>query len=448
MTEQSTTLFEPRYAKQFQCIGSQCEDHCCHTWDVVLDKKSFKAYKKSKHPVLKKLFDKNLKLLRTNDKQYGKINIKPHCDCPFLGSDSLCEIQKHAGHQALSNTCKIYPRSTHYFNGTVERSLSLSCPEAARKILLDPSAFMIDESEIEISDLHKEAEINIINNKEASVWLPIVKQVCFDILLCQDMSAEQRLMTIGLFIKQAEPILTDSEKLLSLTESFYTMIGNHEFDEIFNKLETHAAHLWHIFTTISNYIVGEKLQNTIIAKTYSRSDARFLLLHETFVKALGGDKQDDEVGNFVSNAEHMTEKIIEGYESNYLDFFSDKQHMLTNYLIYYIYHYMFPLHQKLTPFKFYRLFVIDFFMLKTYLCGLSFVEEGLSEAMIVQLFQSYARKRQHTGFEEEVDKILDNLDVDPAAAVFGLLNFSNKKPNTHTCHLQAKKGSSNNPMGL
>jgi hypothetical protein len=37
--------FQPRYAKDFQCIGPDCEDSCCEGWTVYVDKASYKKYR-------------------------------------------------------------------------------------------------------------------------------------------------------------------------------------------------------------------------------------------------------------------------------------------------------------------------------------------------------------------------------------------------------------------
>ena len=33
----------PRYTERFRCIGSACEDTCCASWTIHIDKKTYKA---------------------------------------------------------------------------------------------------------------------------------------------------------------------------------------------------------------------------------------------------------------------------------------------------------------------------------------------------------------------------------------------------------------------
>ena len=45
----------PDYYKEFQCIADQCEDTCCAGWQIVVDKRSLKKYKKIRGPYLGKM---------------------------------------------------------------------------------------------------------------------------------------------------------------------------------------------------------------------------------------------------------------------------------------------------------------------------------------------------------------------------------------------------------
>jgi lysine-N-methylase len=47
-------------------------------------------------------------------------------------------VQVECGESFLSHTCKVYPRVVNTVDGAQDKSLSLSCPEAARLVLLDP----------------------------------------------------------------------------------------------------------------------------------------------------------------------------------------------------------------------------------------------------------------------------------------------------------------------
>ncbi len=58
--------------------------------------------------------------------------------CPLLTAGSLCKIQTEHGEGLLPHTCATYPRIVYRVAERTETALSLSCPEAARMVLLTP----------------------------------------------------------------------------------------------------------------------------------------------------------------------------------------------------------------------------------------------------------------------------------------------------------------------
>jgi lysine-N-methylase len=72
------------------------------------------------------------------DSLYARIDLTPSGFCPFLATDNLCKIQSAFGADYLSATCSTYPRVLNSVDDGLEASLHLSCPEAARQVLLNP----------------------------------------------------------------------------------------------------------------------------------------------------------------------------------------------------------------------------------------------------------------------------------------------------------------------
>jgi len=142
----------PTYAGTFTCIGERCEDTCCVDWDIPLDKSVYERYVRFAEQDL--AFDILNFVRKTpdkgNDKQFAILNRIDGGSCPCFGADRKCRIQKQHGASALPSACSIYPRSFSEVNGRLEGALSLSCPEAARHVLLRPDIFS------EASDLFSE----------------------------------------------------------------------------------------------------------------------------------------------------------------------------------------------------------------------------------------------------------------------------------------------------
>ena len=145
----------PKYYREFACIGSDCETSCCdYPWHINVDKKHYKKIKKvfdrSNHERL--IFKKNIKRARpannliVTDRNYAQIVYKADGRCGFLACDNLCDLIKDHGAEVLPDACENYPRVNNAIeNKQVEAGLSLSCPEAVRKCLLDENSFKIEK---------------------------------------------------------------------------------------------------------------------------------------------------------------------------------------------------------------------------------------------------------------------------------------------------------------
>jgi len=134
----SDDLLQPHYAEDFHCIASECEDTCCQGWGVYVDKAAYKKYRAT--PALRRAATEHIELnpgARDNFK-YARMKFTADNRCPFLASNKLCSIQKQHGDEFLSKTCARYPRALVRFDGKLQKALYLSCPEAARLVLLSP----------------------------------------------------------------------------------------------------------------------------------------------------------------------------------------------------------------------------------------------------------------------------------------------------------------------
>jgi lysine-N-methylase len=130
----------PTYADSFHCIGSDCEDTCCQGWTVPIDRATWDKYHSLPPGPLADLIDANTLLNpeAANTPSHGKIRMDSENRCPLLTADRLCGIQAQFGEEYLSHTCATYPRIVHSAGAWQEKALTLSCPEAARLVLLSP----------------------------------------------------------------------------------------------------------------------------------------------------------------------------------------------------------------------------------------------------------------------------------------------------------------------
>ena len=114
----------PVYFDAFSCIASACPDSCCKEWEVNIDEDTAQRYLQREELGRHMYQEDGVWYFRNTQ---GR--------CPMWRADGLCCIQADCGHDALSHTCRQFPRLTHDFGDFQEWGLELSCPEAARLIV-------------------------------------------------------------------------------------------------------------------------------------------------------------------------------------------------------------------------------------------------------------------------------------------------------------------------
>ena len=126
-------LFFPSYYHSFRCIADRCPDSCCHEWAVDIDPDTAAYYRQLPGD----LGDRLRSVLQ--DTEDGTVMTIENGRCPMWRADGLCRIHAELGHDALSQTCREFPRLRHDYGNFAELGLELSCPVAAKLILNSPA---------------------------------------------------------------------------------------------------------------------------------------------------------------------------------------------------------------------------------------------------------------------------------------------------------------------
>lgn len=152
-------VLEPDYWEDFVCSGGACPDTCCQGWDIVIDAATCARYEKSRLPEFRQLLARAV-VHHQEEEADGTvadvacIRMGKGQRCLFLRNDGLCMIQRRTEEKNLSETCRTYPRVIHAWNGAdADRSLCVSCPEAARLILLHRGHLRFVSREIDSAEL-------------------------------------------------------------------------------------------------------------------------------------------------------------------------------------------------------------------------------------------------------------------------------------------------------
>ena len=133
-------ISKPNYFDDFRCIGGSCPDSCCKEWGVQVDDISATYYRSLPGD----LGDKLRSVLVEEDGE--TVMTIENGRCPMWRDDGLCRIQAELGEEALCKVCTEFPRLIHDYGDFIERTLELSCPEAARLIFAaQPGPMVIQE---------------------------------------------------------------------------------------------------------------------------------------------------------------------------------------------------------------------------------------------------------------------------------------------------------------
>ncbi|TDL78927.1 flagellin lysine-N-methylase [Peribacillus frigoritolerans] len=382
MTEKTRSLLIPQYVKEFSCIGSACEDSCCTGWRVNIDEATYKKYKRDQDKELKPLFKKNIIRNRSNPSSddFAKIKMGKEGRCSFLSEENLCKVQLNLGEDFLSNTCTTFPRSLNRINGVVEKSLTMSCPEAARLALLNPNGIEFDETE----ELNRQVFIakeldtsnpNLMNKPIKYFW----ELRIFTIQVLQDRtySLNERLIFLGLFFRKVQEAV-DHGKLDSIQDiiaHYATMMANGGAKSVFSNDPTHLAIQMELCKELLDYRVAHGIGS------------------ERYKNCLSETLQGIEYTN-ESNIEEVAEKYKEAFEEYYKPFMSEHEYILENYLVNYVFKNLFPFGNK-NMFEDYVMLILHYSMIKLHLIGMAGFHKCLTIELVITLIQSFSKSVEH-----------------------------------------------------
>ncbi len=370
---ETARLLEPLYYEQFRCIGAACEDTCCNGWTVHVDQATYGKYQKCSDAhlatPLHTLVTINEK--RTGDDDYAQITLSGD-GCHFL-AEGLCSIQQRLGEEYLSNMCATYPRVVNRAGEVRQRSLDLSCPEAARMALLDPRPMQFGEGEFHDGEMRPGyvPELDVAALSGMAEPYGLFREVRGRVIAhLQDRSQPiaQRLFRVGRVCEE----LTGRG------------VGGDD-----STPESQAA------------VQLETVLELIVARI--RSDAnpkRFLECYGEFMQGLAWTPE--------STMEDIGGRYEEAYSSYYARFLSGYEHVLEHTLVNYAHRTLFPcglpesnrrLAQGRVPgvMAQYMLMIAQYAILRTLLIGMAgFHREGFAAGHAIKLIQACAKTFEHS----------------------------------------------------
>lgn len=428
MHKNKINVMTPKFASDFACVGNECEAHCCSVWTVHIDKKAYKTLKKFGDIEIRQLASSNFKLTRQSENTYAQIKMSDNGDCPMLDETNLCKIHKKCGPSLLPHTCQDYPRVPRWFGDQAEMSMSLSCPEVARNLLYDPEAMMITSIEQCKEELNH-GKIGGLTTASLPINHDFIRDFCFGVALNSELGFEQKLFVIGLYLKQSDSHLTNRIRLSQLADSFNDMIKDGTLLKNYESLPLVPAVKWDFFANQDIHLVLHHYQSRNIPLSSVKKFDAFLECQQMLMQSLNPAENmndtESEINLSVANPkrEHLSYTEILTSSETYLNVhFNQHPQVLINFLLYSLYNDQFMANLDKTPSEYFKIFILDVLMLKSYLSGIAYKEGELTEKQVVKLFYSYFRRRQHT--PSVIEKMSENIkkaEIQSEYIIFSLL---------------------------
>jgi lysine-N-methylase len=409
-------LIRPEYSASFRCIGPACEDSCCQGWAVPIDQPAFEKYQNLPASPLRTLLDSSIERTpnSANPAHFGRMVMPPSLTCPILTEDRLCRIHAELGEEFLCRTCATYPRVVSSIDNMEEKALSLSCPEAARLVLLDPDLMAAktngsyqmtwDESPQSARALVpffwpiREFVLALVRNRAYPLW--------------------QRLFLLGTFCRRLDAAARAEIEpgVLQVLKGFAAAVAQ---GSLRNAMETIPADLALQLDMV--------LQLAGLCRDRSLIGARFLECLDAFRRGIG----------FYPGATMQATTmptLIAGYAAAcaqyFAPFFAAQPHILENYLINTVFRSQFPFGSKDGKLvaepqmaREFALLATQFALIKGLLIGVAgFHKDGFSNEHVIHTVQSASKHfEHHPKFLDQMQALLVSTGRDNAHGLTMLL---------------------------
>jgi lysine-N-methylase len=302
--------------------------------------------------------------------------------CPLLSADGLCRIQAEHGEEFLPSTCANYPRIAYCIGGVTEKALSLSCPEAARLVLLNPRLR---------TGAEQDGGLPITGNRadEGDPYLPYfwsIRNSALALVKNRIYPLWQRLFLLGLLSHRFDAIAPEERprRVPQLLANFEATVASGHLEAIMNTLPVDQAQQLDVVLMLAGMLLRE---------SYLRP--RFVECVKAFTEGIGNSAG--------ATLESLTAGYAAAHDRYYAPFFQKHPHVLENYLINTIFRCRFPFGSDwaktgATPSmaRESALLTAQFALMKGLLIGVAgFHREQFSASHVVHTMQAASKHFEH-----------------------------------------------------
>ncbi|PLR20447.1 MULTISPECIES: flagellin lysine-N-methylase [Pantoea] len=389
-------ITEPVFVTTFQCVGSDCREHCCGGWDIYLDKSSVSKYLNSQKIEIKQIATEHINVHKKGHANWGVMKLNDEGNCAFIDEQKLCKVHKELGAKALSPTCATYPRAQNTSKREVSKTLTLSCPEAARLVLTDLDSMALQQR----TELQKQfnSEQEIKDEKK------LLNLMCATLMRQSDIRIEQGLYSVAMLFLMLDKLPAGAPDNFARLE--------HVFVSLLQGLESHA--------TENNM---QSLQPNVELQWA-------LMLHlQSFIRQRSAARGRNTLGRYIDPLHHfqadITSKEMKAVKLAELDqlwqqrvepWLAQRPWVINNYLQYRIYNDAFPGYASRTPLACLYLLTAEWRLLRA-MIALSVLDRSEpDEQDIINIIYSFHAVTKHNKaimdiFFQRIDEFKMNDDL-------------------------------------
>lgn len=376
-------VLQPKYMKDFNCIGSACEDSCCIGWQVHIDKHTYHDYKNVRDNDLKVLMKSAIKRNKQakTDHAYGRIVMENSGRCPFLNRENLCDIYIKMGEKHMSDTCKTYPRTMNRIDEVLEQSATISCPEIARMVLLNPDGIAFEHIEKSLPtkvSIRRALNTRIEGEEGLQECFWDIRLFSLALLQNRDYGIGDRLVLLGIAYKRIEQYASDN-KLEQISDMLNQLSNDIEMGVFDDQLK--------------DIPVNNELQFKLAKELTEQRNMKGIHIssYQEYVKDVLVGLKFAESNSY----ENVVNRYNMCHDKYYMDYINEKEHVLENFLVNEYFRRIMPFGFYDTIWDSYVFLCFMYGMAKMHLIGLSGCYEGLTDELVVSFMQSFAKVTIH-----------------------------------------------------
>ncbi len=407
----------PDYILEYKCA---CCTECCKRWRIIIDKDTVEKYDQlaAEDEKLSAMLTENLKkdktgtatmrlkniVKKTTIKESGEQKEVTSVDravCPFLDNEGLCAIQKNHGIEALSDTCKIFPRTIFKTERGFEMALTYACKTAAKTLKNKHMVeFYQDPQGFNYPDLHGQyGKIGDVleRKKRGKTNYFNVEELLIDIMQFREINIDTRLILTGIIVDKLKDgdMQSIRKYLQNLDESLIIQLMSIPSQPMFMMKLVKEA-------------VDKRLFSRITEQDMTR------LIKKAYIELKLLDKPEI--------ADEKVRRFLEAYNKYYKPSMDDVSHVYENYFVNFIFSKKYYTHKYMDA---YFLMMFFYVLIRFFAVCICMAEEQNTDVdMIVEVISAIERSIGHNStYYEDVLRMIKEGGYHRLPYVISLVNL-------------------------